>query len=929
MSHESESKLENNFINDLIKMGYERIHLKNYDSLIKNFKIQFEKFNKSALKGVPLTKSEWGKILHYISVDNAYQASLIFRDKYALERDDGSVAYLAFFDREPEKNIFQIANQVPVSGKYKNRYDVVLFLNGLPVYLFELKKRGNSIKEAFNQIRRYKRHSIKGLFHFVELFIISNGLDTKYFANNDKELLYAKTFYWTNEDNIRTNNLKEFSDVFLTRKNVLEMLYRYIRINKTDECLLALASHQINAIKKVLENVSAWEGNGYIYHTTGSGKTLTAFTMAQIIAEIPDISKVIFLSDRKDLDIQTVEEFNKFSSGSIDFTDNSSALVEQMNRKDSRVIITTMQKMAHALRNEKYSKKLMPYENEKTVFIIDECHRSQFGSMHRSLVRHFKNAMLIGLTGTPRYKENAEKQGEIKQTTDLLFGKCLHKYAIEDGIHDNNVLPLRVIYKNTITGKYDPDDRTLAYGIDTDEIYRSDERINAVATGIIRNHNVLTRNRQYCSILTVESIEMLFKYYDAFKRINHDLKIAGICSIKGNGNAESDDGSFEPGFALEEMDKMIADYNLVFDRDFSVHSFEAYRRDISNRMKGNIGPGLDILIVVNMFLTGFDSKKLGVLYVDKHLEYHNLIQAYSRTNRIEKETKPFGIIVNYRNLKQETDTAFALYSRTGSPEKVLMPDFDYFVEGFNGKYIHLKSIAPKPESLNTIKNEEKQKEFVDAFQELTKTLNSLKFFIEYEDQKKRLKISEQEYLDYRSKYLEIYLNRKSTYEKTSVLDDVDFHIELMEEDAITVSYIEDRLKYIDDLPLSEKKREIDRFKEELKKMKANPLLRKKVELLIEFLEKLEEGLAGSGFSMSFEEFKETSREKEIKEFSKKMHLDSEKLKFFINEVSFSGVLNKEELIKDCIKEPLTFLKKEKVLEKILHFIDEIQKKYGG
>ena len=452
MSYQSEAQLETQLIEQLQSQNYTRVTLANYDALLLNFKEQFEKFNAVNLGGKSLSEKEWERVLNYLNGKSIFESAKILRDKFVLERDDASKVYLALLDEDHTKNIYQVTNQTTVVGKYTNRYDVTLLVNGLPLIQIELKRRGIDIKEAVNQIMRYRKHSYQGLYHFIQIFIVSNGVDTKYFANSDKDILYSHTFFWTDDNNIRVTNLKDFSIVFLARDLITKMLTKFTILNDTDKIMMVMRPYQVYATEALIRQATLTNRNAYIWHTTGAGKTLTAFKTAQILATNPKIKKVIFLVDRKDLDTQTMEEFNKFEAGSVDATDRTDVLVKQMRDKNRQLIITTIQKMSNAVKNQRYSSALEPYKHEKVVFIIDECHRSQFGDMHKDIVRHFQGAQFFGFTGTPRFEINGKVKGKVVQTTQSLFGECLHSYLIKDAIFDNNVLGFHVEYIKTIQG---------------------------------------------------------------------------------------------------------------------------------------------------------------------------------------------------------------------------------------------------------------------------------------------------------------------------------------------------------------------------------------------------------------------------------------------------------------------------------------------
>lgn len=920
MTYQSEAALEQQFIEQLNKQEYDFVSIPNYDALEENFKIQFEAFNAAKLES-NLTDKEWERVFNYMLGKSVFQSAKILRDKFVLEREDGSKVYLSFFDADHRKNIYQITNQTTVTGKYVNRYDVTLLVNGLPLIQVELKRRGIDIREAVNQVMRYKKHSYNGLYHFIQIFVVSNGVDTKYFANSDRDLLYSLAFFWTDFNNVRVTNLKEFSISFLARDHIIKMLTRYTILNDTDKLLMVMRPYQVYAVEALVRQATLTTRNAYIWHTTGAGKTLTSFKTAQILAANPNIKKVIFLVDRKDLDSQTTEEFNKFEIGSVDATDRTDILVKQMKDKNRQLIVTTMQKMANAVKRPQYAKVMDAYKDEKVVFIIDECHRSQFGEMHKDIVRHFQKAQFFGFTGTPRFEVNGKTEGKVTQTTEMLFGECLHTYLIKDAIFDNNVLGFHVEYIKTMEGDFDWEDPTLADAIDVGELYMSDERMSLIANHIIQNHKSKTRNGQYTALFAVSSIPMLVKYYDIFKKIRHDLNISAIFSYGQNEDAEGKDEH-----SRDALERIIQDYNECYGTNFSTETFSAYHKDISDRVKGKKTKQLDILIVVNMFLTGFDSKPLSVLYVDKDLKYHDLLQAYSRTNRVEKETKPFGIIICYRNLKKRTDDALTLFSQSHDTSGIVVPGFEFFVEKFNEMAMKLKEIALSPEAVDTMQSEEEQKLFVVTFRELTKYLQSLQTFVEFGLEKDALIMSEQEYQDYKSKYLMLYSRQRNDREVVSVLDDVDFCIELMESDRINVAYIMNLIRNIHFEDAKQKDYDIRHIKEELGRT-DNPQLLRKVEILQAFLDQVVTGLGSSDeIDAAYNDFENLEKQKEIAAFAEKEELDTEMLTEVISEYEFSGTMDAGN-IRDRIEKPMPFLKKRSLVNRIVDFIKKHCEKY--
>lgn len=919
MAYQSEAELENLLIEQLCGQGYTSQTIKSYEELEANFKEQFSRFNANKIDK-PLSDKEWERIFNHLLGKSIFQSAKILRDKFILERDDGTKVYLSLLDEDHTKNIFQVTHQTTVVGKYVNRYDVTILVNGLPLVQIELKRRGVDIKEAVNQVMRYKKHSYNGLYHYIQTFIVSNGVDTKYFANSDKELLHSLAFFWTDKNNIRITNLKEFSIDFLARDHITKMLTRYTILNDTDKIMMVMRPYQVYAVEALVRQATLNDRNAYIWHTTGAGKTLTSFKTAQILAANPNIKKVIFLVDRKDLDSQTTEEFNKFENGSVDATDKTNVLVKQMKDKNRQLIVTTIQKMSNAIRRPQHAKVMELYKDEKVVFIIDECHRSQFGEMHRDIVKHFHKAQFFGFTGTPRFEVNGKVEGKITQTTSTLFGDCLHNYLIKDAIFDNNVLGFHIEYIRTMEGDFDIDDPTVAEGIDTNELFMADERMTLIANHIISNHMAKTRNGQYTAIFAVSSIPMLIKYYDIFKKIDHRLTIGGIFSYGQNEDAEGRDEH-----SRDALERIIKDYNQTFTTNFSTDTFSAYHKDISDRVKGKKTKSLDILLVVNMFLTGFDSKPLSVLYVDKDLRYHDLLQAYSRTNRVEKETKPFGIIICYRNLKKQTDDAIALFSQ-GQSDGVLTPGYEYFVGKYNEIVLKIREIALEPSSIDTLQNEDDQRKFVLLFRELTKYLNSLRTFIEFSIESDALLMNDQEYQDYRSKYFALYHKQRTQKEVVSVLNDVDFCIELMESNRINVAYIMNLIRNIHFDDPKQKDYDIKHIEEELARA-DNPVLLRKVDILRAFLDNVVKGLANADeIDAAYNDFENAEKNKEIQNFARQEDIDSQLLSDVVSEYEFSGVINAGD-IRDRIKKPMSLLKKKSLVTRIVEFIKNLSEKF--
>lgn len=912
MIYQSEYELEEQLIKQLVNQHYIKVSIKDENDLKTNFREKLFEYNKEKLNNIPLTDKEFNRILIHLEGKSILNSSKLFRDKFVLEREDGTEVYIEFFNNKNwTKNIFQVTNQVTMVNKYTNRYDVTILINGLPLVQVELKRRGLELKEAFNQIGRYRKHSYKGLYRFIQCFIITNGVDTKYFSNSDKPLNFNFTFFWSDEENKRISNLSAFTSSFLERHTLNNIIGKYMIINETDKDLMVMRPYQIYAAEALIKRALETNNNGFIWHTTGSGKTLTSFKASQLLSNEESIKKVFFLIDRKDLDTQTVEEFNKFEKDCVDVTDNVGTLIKQVEDINSRLIVTTIQKLSRLLKSERYAHRMDKYRNDKVIFIIDECHRSQFGEMHTAIQKHFINAQYFGFTGTPRLIENRSQDG---RTTADLFDKCLHTYLIKDAINDKNVLGFSVEYIKTFDGDIDESDEVKVSAIDKEEVFHADERVKMVAQHIIDNHNAKTSNRKFTSIFTVDSIPLLVKYYDTFKKLNHDLKIAAVFTFEAN-----EDLKGKEEHSRESLERMIEDYNNMFPNEnktkFSTDTFQAYFKDLSNRLKS---AEVDIVLVVNMFLTGFDSKPLNTLYVDRNLKYHGLVQAFSRTNRVLDESKPYGNIVCYRNLKKNTDEAICLFSQTDSTDVVLMDSYDHYLELFKDRLMDLYNIAPNIDYIDNIKDEEGKKKFVLAFRELSKQLVRLKTFVDFDFDKEKIGMSAQEYEDYKSKYLYIYDEvKKNASNKESILLNIDFGIELIQTDKINVNYIMNLIRNID--LDDDKKREADI--EKIKKLldsADNESLRLKSELIKAFLiDVVPKAQKNDNIDDLFNNFLEEKRIDEITYFSEEVEIEREVVKEYISEYEYSGVIDSAR-IKDAVKGGL--LKKRKLADKIKHFI---------
>lgn len=828
MTTQPEQILENNLVTQLIALGYKKVAVTNESELLSNLKSQLEKHNK-----VQLSEQDFKQILNYINKGTIFERAKILRDRVPYVNDKGENKTIELINQVHWcQNEFQVTQQITVEGKYKNRYDVTILINGLPLAQIELKRRGLELKEAFNQINRYEKHSFgagAGLFQFIQIFVISNGVNTKYYANSPiKARSFKQTFYWTDVKNKLITQLADFSAIFLEPCHVSKMICKYVVLNESGKYLMVLRPYQFYAVEAIIDRVKTTTTNGYVWHTTGSGKTLTSFKASQILTQMPQVHKVVFVVDRKDLDYQTTKEFNSFSKGSIDGTNDTKTLVKQLTG-DAKLIVTTIQKLNTAVTKSRHVKKLEQLQDKRIVFIFDECHRSQFGKTHEAIKNFFQNSQMFGFTGTPIFEKNAGKNEYGKRTTKMLFGKDLHKYVITDAIRDENVLKFSVEYISTFKQKDGIQDIEVE-AIDEKEVMEAPQRLNNIANYVIANHNRKTHSREFTAIFCVSNVETLIKYYQLFQQKKsdgeHNLKIATIFSYQANeedkeaeGNTWEDDefltaaepkanyGNSNHQHTREHLDSFIGDYNKMFSTNFSTKDsqyFYNYYNDIAKRVKHK---QIDILLVVNMFLTGFDSKTLNTIYVDKNLRFHGLIQAYSRTNRILNELKSQGNVVAFRNLKNATDEAITLFSNIDAKDEIIMQPYEEYVKKMNEAYIALLQITPTVNSVTNLKDEEEELAFAKAFRELMRIKNILITFTEFTFDD--LSINEQTFEDYKSKYLDLYDKVKShdAKEKVSILQDIDFELELIHRDEINVAYILKLLAKLKDATAEEKEKQ--------------------------------------------------------------------------------------------------------------------------
>ena len=695
------------------------------------------------------------------------------------------------------------------------------------------------------------------------------------------------------------------------------MIARYMIINETDKLLLVMRPYQVYAVENIVDRAINTNNNGYIWHTTGSGKTITSFKTSQILSLEPSINQVFFLVDRKDLDKQTLDEFNKFDPGCVDMTNETFKLVQQIKDSSKPLIITTIQKMANACSNPRYASVMEKYKDKKTIFIIDECHRSQFGDMHKQIANTFTNAQYFGFTGTPRFKENKSQDG--RSTADI-FEKCLHTYLIKDAIKDGNVLGFSVDYIKTINSNIKEYDDEMVEGIDTDEVFLDDQRISLIAQHIIDHHNIKTRDRKYNALFAVSSIPILIKYYDKFKSLNHNLKIGTIFTYGANENLDK-----KQEHSRDTLERYIQDYNKMFGTNFTTHNFDSYFRDICKKIKNT---EIDIVIVVDMLLTGFDAKRLNTLYVDKPLKYHSLIQAFSRTNRVESETKPHGNIICYDIPNKYTvDEAVKLFSLTDNIDQVIMEPYEVYLNKYITAVSKLLEIAPNVDKVQELEedgNENNLKEFIISFRDVAKILVSLKTFNEFDMDNVELPINAQTYEDYKSKYYEIYRKITSNKEKASILNDISFSLELIQTDKINVSYIFNLIRNVDLSNEEQKKKDIADIESKLVNITDDELFLK-LDLIKRFLSNvLPELKPEDSIDDALNNHMNKEREQEIIKFANENEINLDVLQEVIDEVEYSGIFPNE-LIGNAINAP--FIKKIKLIDNVKIFIKNLLRKY--
>ncbi len=970
-TYQSEKELEDGMIRDLESQGYERFYGKTSEELYKNLKIQIERLNK-----VAFTDKEWERFLvEYLDCpnDGMIEKTRKIQENYIYDFifDDGHLKNIKIIDKKNiHNNILQVCNQIKQKGKHKNRYDVTILVNGLPLVHIELKKRGVSLHEAFSQIDRYGKESFNAensLYKFVQIFVISNGTYTRYFANTTAQNKnhYEFTCEWADAKNKVIRDLKDFTATFFEKRTILEVLTKYC-VFDSNNTLLIMRPYQIAATERILWKIESSyqnkksgkiEAGGFIWHTTGSGKTLTSFKTAKLATELEYIDKVFFVVDRKDLDYQTMKEYQKFQPDSVNGSKDTKELKQSIEKQDNKIVVTTIQKL-----NE-FVKKNPSHEiyDKHCVIIYDECHRSQFGDAQKNIRKSFKNYYQFGFTGTPIFPENALGS----DTTAGIFGAQLHSYVITDAIRDKKVLKFKVDY-NDIRAKFkaaetETDDKKLKEL--EKRMLLHPERISKIVEYILKVYNTKTHRNEYYNIkqkrlngfnaiFAVQSVEAAKLYYEEFQKQQENLpeekrlKVATIYSFAANEerNAIGDipDENFEPSAmestAKEFLDKVISDYNDYFKTNFSTNGneFQNYYKDLSKKVKDK---KIDILIVVGMFLTGFDAPTLNTLFVDKNLRYHGLIQAFSRTNRILNKVKTFGNIVCFRDLEKATKNAIKTFGDENSVNVILEKSYNDYIKGFKdeetGKsvkgYIDLcNEIVKKfPKPVEIEKNQDK-KEFAELFGELLKTENILKNFDEFENFEKI--ISDRQMQDMKSVYVDICEeirnagkdDQNNSNEQGIDFSDIEFQIDLLKTDEINLDYI---LELI--LEKTKEHDDIEILKSEIRRIIRTSLgTRAKENLVINFINKTDlKKLKNNGEILdAFYKYAKEEKKEKIDELVKDENLKEDSRRFIEKSIN-KGFVDYAGSELDSILPPTSRrkgareVKKQSVLEKIQKMVE--------
>ncbi len=978
--YQSEADLERAFIRQLEQQAYEYLPLHTEAELVDNLRSKLEQLN-----GVVFTDGEWKNFFNKEIAGDTMgieeKARVIQEDHIRLlKRENGTTKNIRLIDKANiHNNSLQVINQyVPEGGKRENRYDVTVLVNGLPLVHIELKRRGVDIREAFNQINRYQRESFWagcGLFEYVQVFVISNGTFTKYYSNTTRYThikehkggapkkkqtsnSFEFTSWWADSHNRPITDLMNFCKTFFAKHTILNVLTKYC-IYTSQKLLLVMRPYQIVATERIMQRIrtatnykryGTVSGGGYIWHTTGSGKTLTSFKTARLASQMPDVDKVLFVVDRKDLDYQTMKEYDRFEKGAADSNTNTAVLKKQLESPDSKIIITTIQKLATFIRRNKNHSVYKGHH----VIIFDECHRSQFGEMHTAITQAFKNYHLFGFTGTPIFAMNAGAgKNPNLRTTEQAFGDQLHSYTIIDAIRDKNVLPFRLEYIATMRGKEDIHDEDV-WDINREELLRSPERVSKIVSYILQHFDQKTlRNKHYVlkdrrvrgfnSLFATASIPAAMQYYAEFKKQQsvlpeeQRLRIALIYSFGINEavdeqftqdeNPESTDGLDES--SRDFLERAIQDYNAMFAVNFdtSAQSFQNYYKDVSERLKNR---DLDMVIVVNMFLTGFDATTMNTLWVDKNLRMHGLLQAYSRTNRILNSVKRYGNIICFRNLENATNASLSLFGDKEACGVVLLKSFNDYYYGYDEGKKHIPGYKELVESLlstfpvgKLIVGEESEKDFIRLFGALLRVINILSSFDSFEHMQL---LTERQKQDYQSVYLDLHHKySRPKHDATDVQDDIVFEMNLIKQVEINIDYIIMLVKRFQDVHTVDKEVVL---KEIESAIGADPRMRKKKELIEAFIASL---TPNSDVDAEWLAFVEKKKKEEAEHIISTEHLKHDLALAFINQCLKNGEVPETGVEIAAILPPISIFDKSgaigKKRRKVINLINEFVERF--
>lgn len=878
-NYTTEYEVETKFIEIIQRNWYKYSSISNYEDLVKNFKDKLNLLNKDVLGDDPLTNGEFKEIMVYLESKSIFEASQILRTgKIDVIKRYGHPVYLKLVNlKDVEKNYFEVAHQITVNSKYVGRFDVTLLINGLPFVQIELKKPGVEINQAYNQVQRYKRDgNYTGIFNFIQLFVISNEQNTRYFCNNDIQIYKSNCFVWTNKDNERINLLYDFEENFLFCPFLFRMVFDYMIDSASQRKLFVMRPYQIYAFEALKYRCIKESQNGYCFHSTGSGKTLTSFKFAYEMSLNKDVDKVFFLVDRKDLDDKTIDDFNSYMSSTVEeFTNikRTDVLIKDI-KSNKKLIVSTINKMANALKG-RHIDSLKEYKNKKIIFMFDECHRSQAGEMRRLIDKNFDNALFYGFTGTPIFDEKDE-QTENTKLTAIYFGKPVHTYTLKEAIGDHNVLPLCIDYVKTVKMKdslhfLDKD----VQGINYEEALLDDRRCKVVADDIIEHFEAKTANKRYNAIFACQSIALLIKYYKLLVYNKINLKIAAIYSYDPNEDCKEGDN---PTIAKDELAKIIDEYNKRPENNsnFSIATYASYERDVINNFRNK---NLDILLVVDKCLTGMDFVKCNTLYLDKSMKMHGLIQAISRTIRTNDESKICGNVICYQTSRKAMDDALVHFNNDVDVyNDVTLKPLDELVVELNTKY----EVCKSKRKLASSKSEKDQLEFINSFRDLMHIYNQIVNYVDFDINKTDMNMKT--YFELQGLYKDIYNQVKPIIYKESILNDIDFEIQLLGRTKVNFDYIVELLIRYQQEGSDKKK---TRSKVSKVVMEIND--KSKRELVMKFVNSfMDENIDGlyKDPIIEYDKFIQDEKDKELTNISNTYSINKEKLKQISDDYSF-------------------------------------------